>query len=165
MQSVNRKRRWLARRSRLLGLALVFVLLIAGCTTGAPAPSTEQPAAEATSAPAEEAPAAESEEVTRENTLIFAADASDLLTLDPAVVYEFGGIAVVGFLHRLQHVAFGGDEIAPHIPGRADLRNGVVTILIYNCNDIANTEDRYTDGHDHQKQHQAETNDQFHADG
>jgi peptide/nickel transport system substrate-binding protein len=75
----------------------VAVLWLAACTGAVPAaPAAEQPAAEA---PAAEAPAGDVE-VTRENTLIFAADASDLLTLDPAVVYEFGGIAIVGNVYE-----------------------------------------------------------------
>jgi peptide/nickel transport system substrate-binding protein len=81
----------------LVILAAAAALWLAACTgTGPAAAPAEQPAAEA---PAAEAPA-EEVEVTRENTLIFAADASDLLTLDPAVVYEFGGIAMVGNVYE-----------------------------------------------------------------
>lgn len=90
-----------------LTLILVFGLLLGACAApaAAPAPAAEQPAAaaEATAAPAAEAPApapAAAEEVTRENTLIFAADATDLISLDPAVAYEFGGIQVVGSIYE-----------------------------------------------------------------
>jgi peptide/nickel transport system substrate-binding protein len=80
-------------------MAMVAALWLTACTGAAPAAPAEQPAAEA---PAADAPAEEStsEEVTRDNTLIFAGDSSDLLTLDPAVVYEFGGIQVVGSVYE-----------------------------------------------------------------
>jgi peptide/nickel transport system substrate-binding protein len=71
----------------LLGLLLISLLTVA--CAAAPASS---PAGEA--APAEEA--STGGEVSREETLIFAADLTDQLTLDPAVAYEFGGIQVVG---------------------------------------------------------------------
>jgi peptide/nickel transport system substrate-binding protein len=61
---------------------------------------TEEPepteAAEPTEAPAAEEPV----EVSREETLVFAADMTDILTLDPAVAYEFGGIQVVGNVYE-----------------------------------------------------------------
>jgi peptide/nickel transport system substrate-binding protein len=80
---------------------MVAVLWLAACTNTAPAPSAEQPAAEATTASTEAASAAPaSEEVTRENTLIFAADLSDMITLDPAVVYEFSGIQAAGSIYE-----------------------------------------------------------------
>jgi len=89
-----------------LTLILLFGLLLGACA--APAPAAEAPAAEA---PAAEAPAAEApapaaaaapaaEELTRANTLIFAADATDLISLDPAVAYEFGGIQVVASIYE-----------------------------------------------------------------
>lgn len=80
----------------LIGLLLTLSMLLAACPAAAPA--AEAPAAEATAAPAEEAAAPA--EVTRDNTLIFAGDFSDLLTLDPAVVYEFNGIQVVGNIYE-----------------------------------------------------------------
>lgn len=39
-------------------------------------------------------------EVSREDTLIFAADLTDQITMDPAVAYEFGGIQVVGNIYQ-----------------------------------------------------------------
>ena len=76
-------------------LFVVMALVVAGCAAPAapaavPATSSEAPA------PAEAAPAA----LTRENTLIFASDASDLISLDPAVAYEFGGIEIVGNVYE-----------------------------------------------------------------
>lgn len=97
MQSVGQRRTLLLKRSGFIVLIIFAALWLAACGTTAPA--SEAPAAEATAAeeiPAEEAPA----EVTRENTLIFAGDASDLITLDPAVAYEFGGIQIVGSIYE-----------------------------------------------------------------
>lgn len=86
-----------------LTLILVFGLLLGACAApaAAPAPAAEAPATEAPAAaeaPAAEAPAAE--ELTRANTLLFATDATDLISLDPAVAYEFGGIQVVGSVYE-----------------------------------------------------------------
>ena len=81
--------RWLA----LLVLASLLVACVAappGAAVEAPAAATTAPEAAEVEAPAE--PAA----ISREETLIYAADLTDLLSLDPAVVYEFGGIQVVG---------------------------------------------------------------------
>lgn len=87
----------LLRRSALIALAAMALVWLAACTAAAPAaPAAEQPAEEA---PAEEA-AAGDVEVTRENTLIFATDMSDLITFDPAVAYEFSGIQVVGSIYE-----------------------------------------------------------------
>lgn len=97
MRSVGQRRMPLFERSRLLALLVIAALLLAACTT-TPAPAAEAPGATGAS-DAAEAPASTGA-VTRENTLIFAADASDLLTLDPAVVYEFGGIQVVGNIYE-----------------------------------------------------------------
>ncbi len=70
----------------VLNLLVVFSLIMTGCTAVAPtAPSGD-------TAPAEVAPAETGGEVSREDTLIFAADLTDLLTLDPGVAYEFSGI-------------------------------------------------------------------------
>ncbi len=89
-------RRSVLWRSGFVLLMVAAALWLAACTAAGPAAApAEQPAAEA---PAEAA--AGDVEITRDNTLIFAADASDLLTLDPAVVYEFGGIQVVGNIYE-----------------------------------------------------------------
>lgn len=74
--------------------------------TEAAAAPTE--AAAATTAPTtgEAAPLAE---VSREDTLIFAADLSDQVTMDPAVAYEFGGIQVVGSVYQTLVTILPGD--------------------------------------------------------
>src|SRR5688572_14359106 len=115
MQLVSQKPLSLLRRSGLIALVLFAAVWLAACTNTAPAPAGEAPAAEATEAPAEEAAAedAPATEVTRENTLIFAGDASDLLTLDPAVAYEFGGIQVVGSVY---------ETLVSFIPGESGIQ-------------------------------------------
>lgn len=124
MQAISRKRLSLLRRNGWLALAMIVTLLLAACAPTAPAPSAEGPATEATEAPAEEA-SAESEEVTRENTLIFAGDASDLLTLDPAVAYEFGGIQVVGSIYETLVSFVPGEEgIQPLLAESWDIAEG-----------------------------------------
>jgi len=75
---------------------LIFGLLLGACAAPAAAPGAGQPAAAASEATA--APAAP--ELTRANTLIFAAGLNDLISLDPAVAYEFGGIQVVGSVYE-----------------------------------------------------------------
>ena len=89
------------RRCGLVVLVAVTVLLLAACTAAGPAAAPAQSPAAGTPAEGSAAEAsAEEVEVTRDNTLIFASDSSDLLTLDPAVVYEFSGIQVVGSIYE-----------------------------------------------------------------
>ncbi len=80
-------------------LFVIMALVVAGCA--APAAPAAAPAASSSeaAAPAEAAPAAPAA-LTRDNTLIFAADMTDLISLDPAVAYEFGGIQVVGNVYE-----------------------------------------------------------------
>jgi peptide/nickel transport system substrate-binding protein len=84
-----------ARGVTWAAILLVLALLATACV--APAPSAapaEQPAA------SEEAVPAETGEVSRADTLIFASDTTDLLTLDPAVAYEFSGIQAEGSIYE-----------------------------------------------------------------
>ncbi|RIK55664.1 MAG: ABC transporter substrate-binding protein [Chloroflexi bacterium] len=84
----------------MIVLAVVAALWLAACTAAGPAAApAEQPAAEAP-AQTSAGEAAQPEEVTRENTLIYSGDATDLITLDPAVVYEFSGIQVAGSIYE-----------------------------------------------------------------
>jgi peptide/nickel transport system substrate-binding protein len=82
-------------------LLLLIGLLVIGC---AAAPQASAPAGDAAPAQGEADATAEDStadgEVSREETLIFAADLSDQLSLDPAVAYEFGGIQVVGQVYE-----------------------------------------------------------------
>ncbi|GIV74061.1 MULTISPECIES: ABC transporter substrate-binding protein [Caldilinea] len=83
---------------------IVIALLVSACAPAAPgAPSAPEQAG----APAGEA-------VTRANTLIFAADMTDIITLDPAVAYEFGGILPVGNMYEtLLSFSPGETELQP----------------------------------------------------
>lgn len=99
---------------RLIWAVLLVALLVAACAApAAPAPTGSESSSEAAADSAADA-AASTEEVTRDNTLIFAADMTDLISLDPAVAYEFGGIQVVGSIYETL-VSFdpGAPEIKP----------------------------------------------------
>jgi peptide/nickel transport system substrate-binding protein len=74
----------------------------AGAATAAPAAEpTAAPAAEPTAPPAAAEPtAAAPAEVSPQETLVFAADLTDQISMDPAVAYEFGGIQVVGSIYQ-----------------------------------------------------------------
>ena len=79
------------RSAILLNLLVVFSLLLAACAPAA-APGAA-PAAQTEPTVTAPEPAAEAGgEVSREDTLIYAKDLTDILTLDPAVAYEFSGI-------------------------------------------------------------------------
>ncbi|GIV75976.1 MAG: ABC transporter substrate-binding protein [Litorilinea sp.] len=92
--------RFLRRSSWVAALLLVVVLLAACAGSAAPGapPAAEQSQTGSEAATAE--PAAAPAAVGRADTLIFAADMSDLISLDPAVAYEFGGIQVVGNVYE-----------------------------------------------------------------
>jgi peptide/nickel transport system substrate-binding protein len=105
-----------------LAALLLASLLLAACGGGTPGQpgSTDAPAAEATAAPTEAAPAAAAPteapaaaeataapteaapaaEVSPAETLVFATNLNDQISMDPAVVYEFGGIQVVGSIYE-----------------------------------------------------------------
>lgn len=74
-------------------LVLVLVAMLVSACAPAAAPSAPAGGAEQSAAPASDA-------ITRDNTLIFAADMTDIITLDPAVAYEFGGILPVGNMYE-----------------------------------------------------------------
>lgn len=86
--------------------------------TAAPEP-TAAPAAEATAAPAAEPIA----DVSREDTLIFAGDLTDQISMDPAVAYEFGGIEVVGNIYQtLVTIAPDSPDIKPLLAKSWDVK-------------------------------------------
>jgi peptide/nickel transport system substrate-binding protein len=98
-------------------VALLLTVLLASCggTPAAPAAPTEAPAAPAaTEAPA----AAEPVEAGPNETLVYALDATDLLTLDPALAYEFSGIQVVGNMY---------ETLVSFDPGSAELKGVLAT--------------------------------------
>src|SRR6266487_1714832 len=82
---------------RALALLGVLGALLAACGGTAPTPSG---GAAATSAPAAQATTAPEANVSPKETLIFAGDFTDQLSMDPAVAYEFGGIQVVGSVYQ-----------------------------------------------------------------
>jgi peptide/nickel transport system substrate-binding protein len=85
-------RQMTAPAARWLGLFLVLSLLLSACAAPVAAPTAgDQPAAGSEAAPGE---------VSREETLIFAADLTDMITLDPAVAYEFGGLLPAGNIYE-----------------------------------------------------------------
>ncbi|HRA67569.1 MAG TPA: hypothetical protein PL187_16180, partial [Caldilinea sp.] len=73
---------------------LVLVAMLASACAAPAAPSTPATGGE------EAAASSAGDALTRANTLIFALDHSDLITLDPAVAYEFGGILPVGNMYE-----------------------------------------------------------------
>ena len=112
-------RRLNAPAARWLGLFVVLSLLLSACAAPAApsaAPAGEAPAAgeQATAQPAGEQ-AATGGEVSREDTLIFAADLSDAITLDPAVVYEFSGTELAGNMYETL-VSFNPGEPGKLVP-------------------------------------------------
>lgn len=89
----------MSRSRPVLRLLMAFIslsLLLAACG----APATNQAAQPSASAAAESAAPAASGATTAQETLVFAADLSDQISMDPAVVYEFGGIQVVGNIYE-----------------------------------------------------------------
>jgi len=111
--------------ARVLALFAIVSVLLAACGGAAPAaaPTAAPAAAEPTAAPAAAAPtaapaaaeptaapaAAPAAEVSREDTLIFAGDFTDQLSMDPAVAYEFNGIQVVGNVYQPLVARLAGD--------------------------------------------------------
>jgi peptide/nickel transport system substrate-binding protein len=129
-------------RARMLALFAIVCVLLAACGGGAPAaqptsaPSAgEQPtsapaAGEPTAAPAggeqaTAAPAGGETTASPQETLVFAGDLSDLLTFDPAVVYEFSGLDVVGNLYETL-VSFdpGAPNLKPVLAKQWDVKDG-----------------------------------------
>jgi peptide/nickel transport system substrate-binding protein len=125
-------RRMTAPAAHWLGLFVVLSLLLSACA--APAAPSAAPAAEA---PAAGDQAADSGEVSREDTLIFAADLTDIITLDPAVVYEFSGVELAGNMYETL-VSFNPGEPGKLVPVLAEAWNvaddGDMWKLTFNLN-------------------------------
>jgi len=81
--------------ARVLTLFVVLGMLLAACGS---APTQPGGASNATAGPGGTAPTAASGNAAASalDTLVYDADFSDQISLDPALVYEFGGIEVVG---------------------------------------------------------------------
>lgn len=84
------------KRAVFAALLMVLVLLVGACAPAAPA----APAAEPGTAAETSGEAAPAGQAGRAETLVFASDTTDLLTLDPAVVYEFSGIQAIGNVYE-----------------------------------------------------------------
>ena len=118
-----------SKRSILAILVSLALVVLTACGGGAPATEapapTEAPAATeapATAAPTEaptEAPAATEAPVSVENTLTIVSNISDLITLDPAVVYEYSGILVTHNVYQTL-VTFEGADLQTIKPSLAD---------------------------------------------
>ena len=93
---------------RWTALLVLVAMVLSACAAPAAAPGAAPAAGgEAAAAPA-------GDELTRDNTLVFAADMTDIITLDPAVAYEFGGILPVGNMYEtLASFNPGNPEIVP----------------------------------------------------
>jgi len=119
---------------RGLGLLMVLSLLLSACAGAAPAaPSAGSPPG------AGEAPAA-GDEITRENTLVYAADNTDIITLDPAVAYEFGGIIPAGNMYEtlVSFTPGGAGELVPVLAESWDVaQDGDMWKLTFKLNPAA----------------------------
>ena len=117
-----------SKPSPLMVIICLAAVILAACG-GAPATATEappavtEPPAEATEAPATQAPATEAPvteaPISVENTLSIASNISDLITLDPAVVYEYSGILVTHNVYQTL-VTFVGSDLQTITPSLAD---------------------------------------------
>src|SRR6266498_1240690 len=113
-----------SKRSPLMILMSVALVILTACgtaPTAAPAgpQATEAPTeAPATAAPTE-APAATEAPISVENTLTIDSNIDDLITLDPAVVYEYSGILIAHNVYQTL-VTFVGSDLQTIKPGLAD---------------------------------------------
>ena len=118
-----------SKRSPLLTIVSLALVILTACAPAAPtsapeAPQVTEPPAAATEAPATEAPATEAPAATEapisvENTLVIDSNISDLITLDPAVVYEYSGILVTHNVYQTL-VTFEGSDLQTIKPSLAD---------------------------------------------
>ena len=114
-----------SKRSPLMIFISLALVILTACGTAAPtaAPAAPQateapPEAPVTEAPTE-APAATEAPISVENTLSVASNISNLITLDPAVVYEYSGILVTHNVYQTL-VTFVGSDLQTITPSLAD---------------------------------------------
>lgn len=110
----------LAHRATLILVALAVTILAACGPAATPAPTSAPPGQTpaATQAPAPtvaptQPPAGPA------NTLVYAADISDLISLDPGVVYEFSGVLIAHNVYETL-VRFEGADLSTLKPGLAE---------------------------------------------
>ena len=95
-------------RSHPLGVLLAIALLVAAACSTTTAPGTSGSASASASATA----------AGQAGTLVYYADVSDLISLDPAVAYEFSGILIVHSVYETL-VKFEGSDLSNLKPGLA----------------------------------------------
>src|SRR5215213_2529245 len=110
-----------SKRSPLMILISLVLVIITACAPAAPtaapgAPQATEPPAEATEAPASGATEAP---ISVENTLVIDGNIDDLITLDPAVVYEYSGILITHNVYQTL-VTFEGSDLQTIQPSLAD---------------------------------------------
>ena len=121
-----------SKRSPWMIFISIALVILTACTPAAPtaAPATAAPGqpqatsaptqAPATAAPTEAATqAATAAPASAENTLTIDSNIDDLITLDPAVVYEYSGILIAHNVYQTL-VTFVGSDIETVKPGLAD---------------------------------------------
>jgi peptide/nickel transport system substrate-binding protein len=115
-----------SKRSPLMIFLSLALVILTACAPAAPtaapgAPqATEAPTEAPATAAATEAPAAATEApVSVENTLVVDSNIDDLITLDPAVVYEYSGILVAHNVYQTL-VTFVGSDLQTIKPSLAD---------------------------------------------
>ena len=102
----------------LISLALVM-LTACGAPAATQAPAAPQVTEAPTEAPATEAPTATEAPISTENSLTFDSNLNDMISLDPAVTYEFGGILSVHNVYQTL-VTFIGADLTTIKPSLAD---------------------------------------------
>src|SRR5574341_442714 len=112
------ERMYIPRRHAWLSLAVVAVMALAACGQPAGQGAATPTGAAATSAPATSAPATSAPSGAA-NSLVYDSNIDDLITLDPAVAYEFSGVLVVHNVYE-NLVQFLGADLSDLKPSLAE---------------------------------------------
>ena len=111
-----------SKRSPLMIFISLALVILTACGPVAPTAAPEGPQATEAPATAEatEAPAATEAPISVENTLVIDSNIDDLITLDPAVVYEYSGILIAHNVYQTLVTFVGADmqTIKPGLAGR-----------------------------------------------
>jgi peptide/nickel transport system substrate-binding protein len=117
-----------SKRNPLLVLISLVLVILTACGPAAPTAAPSVPATEAPGgAPATQPPAATEAAteaptqgpISAENTLTIVSNIDDMITLDPAVVYEYSGIQVIHNVYQTL-VTFEGSDLQTIKPALAD---------------------------------------------
>lgn len=120
-------------RMPLLALCVVVSIVLAACGASQSQPSTTgTPAAAPTQASAGQSDSPK-------DALVYAGDFSDLITFDPAVVYEFSGIQVVGNIYETLVSFDPGDPVLKPVLAKTwDVKDaGSTWVLTFNLDERA----------------------------